>query len=445
MPENILLITVDDMNYNSAGFLGCPVPDVTPNMDALAGEGMTFKNSHVTVAICQPSRQAMMTGRYPHRNGAPGFDPIDEKIPTLQEELKKAGYMNGIIGKVDHLAPVHKYCWDSAVQAITPENGFGRDPKVYYQLCMSFLQKARKKGRPFFLMANSHDPHRPFAGSTDEIKKFWHPTPVSRRYTPEEVAIPGFLPDIPDVRREVAEYFTSVHRCDETVGEILRALKESGFAENTVVMFLSDNGMAFPFAKTNCYFTSTKTPWIVRWPGKIRPGSFDAEHFISGIDYMPTILDIVGVPIPEGLDGRSFAPILTGEDQEGRDSVYTVINTTAAHKSFPMRCIQNSRYGYIYNDWSDDQTLFVNESKAGLTYRAMVEAAKDNVEIGKRVHFFDYRTKEEFYDFEKDPDALVNLIDQPEYQGAIAGMKKCMLEKMKSTDDPLLENFIKAF
>ena len=110
----------------------------------------------------------------------------------------------------------------------------------------------------------------------------------------------------------MAQYYSSAHRCDETVGEVLRALKESGLEDSTLVMFLSDNGISMPFAKSNCYLTSTRTPWLVRWPGKVKPGVVDTEHFISGIDFMPTILEAAGLPAPAGMDGRSFLPLLTG-------------------------------------------------------------------------------------------------------------------------------------
>lgn len=441
MTPNILLITVDDMNYNSCGVFGSRIHNITPNIDKLASEGMCFQHSHVTIAVCQPSRQAMMTGRYPHRNGAPGFDPIDETVPTLQEQLTKSGYLNGIIGKIEHLAPEHKYCWDYAVHTIKEENGWGRNPEKYFEFSKEFIQKAKEEKSPFFLMVNSHDPHRPFAGSEDEVMSFGYSTEVSYQYKPEEIEVPGFLPDIPNVRKELAQYFSSVHRCDETVGEILRALDEMEMVENTIVMFLSDNGMAFPFAKTNCYLNSTRTPWIIRWPGVIKSGIKDETHFISGIDFMPTILDLVGLSQIEGMDGRSFLPILKGENDQVRNKIFTEFNTTAGKKKYPMRCIQTYKYGYIFNNWSDGDTFFINESKQGLTYKAMKDAAENDSQIANRIQMFDYRVKEEFYDFEKDPDGLNNLIHNPNYRDEIMKLKKDMYNVMKATNDPILEQF----
>jgi len=439
---NFLLITVDDMNYDSVGFLGSQVPDITPNIDQLARQGMSFHHAHVTAAICMPSRQCLMTGCYPHNNGAPGFDPIGEDIPTLQEELAKAGYLNGIVGKVDHLSPQHKYCWDSAVQVMNDADGQGRDPDVYYRLCLDFFQRARREKKPFFMMANSHDPHRPLAGSEQELKLFGRHIAARRVYQPEEIEVPGFLPDIPDVRREVAQYMTSVHRADESVGKVLLALRDAGYEQDTVVMFLSDNGMAFPFSKTNCYLASTKTPWIVRWPGVVPAGHQDTSHFITGIDYMPTILELAGLPQSRPMDGRSFLPILQGQALEDRQFAYTVINTNSRHMSFPMRGLQTARFGYIFNAWSDQKTTFVNESMAGLTYRAMVEAAQTDSEIRDRVRLFDYRVKEELYDFSNDPNGLVNLTGDPDSQDTLRQMRQTMLTFMKKSGDPLLKDFI---
>jgi len=444
---NVLLITADDMNYDSPGVAGCPVPDITPNLDKLASQGMRFVHAHVTIAVCQPCRSVWMTGRYPHRNGAMGFEAIRTDVPTLQESLRTAGYLNGILAKTKHLAPSSKFCWDTLVRV--GELGKGRDPDLYYQHAKAFFERARAEGKPFFLMANSADPHRPFAGSEQERarasrRKGGEPSPfpkASRYYSPDEVQVPGFLPDLPLVRKEVAEYFTSVHRCDETVGQVLRALSDTGFEDDTLVMFISDHGMAFPFAKTNCYLASTRTPWIVRWPGKVRPGRVDAKHFISGIDFMPTVLDAVGLPQVEGMDGRSFVPLLAGAEQQGRDHVFTVFHQTAGKRKYPMRSIQNARFGYLFNAWADGQTLFKNESQSGLTFKAMQAAAETSPSIADRVKLFQYRVPEELYHYEQDPCARNNLIDDPRYRDEIKRLQTEMLKVMEATDDPLLETF----
>jgi N-sulfoglucosamine sulfohydrolase len=438
---NILLITVDDMNYNSPGVSGCGVDGITPNIDRLAAEGIRFVHSHVTIAVCQPSRSVLMTGKYPHSNGAMGFEPIRQAVVTLQELLNEAGYLNGIIGKENHLAPREKFRWNMCVRTLVEGYGFGRDPAVYYEHSAGFIAEARRQGKPFFLMANVNDPHRPFAGSGSERKLWGCNTAVRRVFHPDEVQVPGFLPDLPDVRKEIAQYYTSVYRADETVGEIVRALKESGEEENTMVLFLSDNGMAFPFAKTNCYLNSTRTPWIVRWPGRVKAGAVDSTHFISGIDFMPTVLEAAGLAPATQMDGKSFLPLLIGEDQGDRTRVYTVFNKTIKGEEYPIRCVQNAKYGYIYNAWSNGETVFHNESQSGLTFKAMVSGAKLDKDIEERVRLFEYRVKEELYDFELDPDALCNLADNPDYRSVLAGLRQEMAEQMAACLDPLEPQF----
>lgn len=442
---NVLLITADDMNWDAPGCFGGKVPDLTPNIDRLAAEGMRFHHAHITIAVCMPSRSVLMTGRYPHRNGAEGFGPIDNDVPTLQEQLDKAGYINGILGKVAHLKPTEKFKWSMAHDF--KEMHFGRDPKLYYELAKEFFEKAKIKDTPFFLMANPHDPHRPFHNSLDEKKRFPEklknfPAP-STVYKENEVTVPGFLPDIHDVRKEVTQYYNSCRRCDDTAGAVLRALKQAGQEKNTLIMFLSDNGMAFPFSKTNCYLHSTRTPWIVKWPGNVKPNTIDKEHFISGIDFMPTILDAAGLPYPDGMDGKSFLPLLRGNEDRDRDKVFTVFHTTVAKRNYPMRCIQSHRFGYIYNPWSDGKTEFKNESQNGLTMKAMKEAAKTDKKIADRVKLFLYRVPEELYDFKDDPDAKNNIADNPKHKKQLTKMRKEMLTWMIDTKDHLESEFRK--
>lgn len=439
-PPNVLLITVDDMNWDTVGVYGRGLPGCTPGIDALAARGVRFDHAHVTAAVCQPSRQSMMTGRYPHNMGAPGFDPIDPATPTLQEQLRAAGYLNGILGKVAHLAPEAKFCWDMVRRV--GDLGAGRSPRCYGEAARAFLAAARRSGRPFFLMANSHDPHRPFSGSRDEGEEMRRAAErPSRVYRADEITVPGFLPDLPDVRTEVAQYASSSRRADDTVGAVLAALAEAGFEEDSLVMFLSDNGMAFPFAKTNCYLHSTKTPWIIRWPGRIPAGTVDREHFVCGADFAPTILDAARLPPLPGMDGRSFLPVLRGERQAQRESVFTVFNVTAARRAYPMRCVQDRRWGYIFNAWSDGRTAFVNESQTGLTMAAMRRAAQGDEGVASRVRHFLYRVPEELYDFERDPDALRNLVGDCECGYELRRMRRLLAAEMGRTRDPLLGAF----
>lgn len=439
---NVLLFTADDMNGDSVGAFGCDVPGTTPNLDRLAGQGMRLERAHVTIAVCQPCRNVLQSGLYPHRNLGEGFHNVRKAdAPTLLETLKAAGYRCGILGKVGHSTPKPGLEWHMSHDM--NELGRGRDPKTYGGFAREHILAADQAGQPFFLMANSHDPHRPFAGSDQEKQSFkgYTPTAPSRWFKPDDVKVPGFLPDLPDVRLEIAEYYSSVRRCDDTVGEVLAAVEATGHADDTFVLFLSDHGMALPFAKTNCYLHSTRTPCIARWPGAVKPGTVDRDHFVSGIDVFPTILDACGLPVPDGLDGFSFVPVLRGGKQEGRDMVFTQFHETAGRNRYPMRAVHDGRFGYIFNAWSDGKRAFRNESQSGRTMKAMNEAAKEGSEIAARVNVFIHRTVEELYDFDADPDALVNLIGRPEHKTDAGRICKALEAWMVRTEDPALEAF----
>jgi|JI10StandDraft_1071094.scaffolds.fasta_scaffold05281_6 N-sulfoglucosamine sulfohydrolase len=451
---NILLITADDLNYDTPGFAGGKMPGITPHLDQLAAQGIRFTKAHVAVAVCQPSRQCLMTGRYPHRNGSTGFYPITAGVPTLIEVLKTAGYHSGILGKVTHLQPRTKFPWD--FQQDRDTLGEGRDPALFHRYTTEFLRQAKAAGRPFILMANSHDPHRPWAGSPQEkahaqqvaagkpvggdLGGASFPAPA-RTYQASDAAVPGFLPVLPAVRQEMAEYYASVHRGDESVGEILRALKESGLEESTLVLFLSDNGISMPFAKSNCYLASTRTPLVIRWPGKTRPGRVESTSFVSSIDLMPTILDAIGVPPPPDMDGRSFLPLLLDATKTARSAVFTCYNDTSAKKPFPMRCLQTKDYGYIFNAWSDGQRTYRSEGMNGQSFPAMREASTTDQEIAARIQVLTRRTSEELYDIANDPDALHNLANDPQHHATLLQMRGEMLAWMKQTSDPLAPTY----
>jgi N-sulfoglucosamine sulfohydrolase len=339
----------------------------------------------------------------------------------------------------------------------------GRSQELYGKFTAEFLGQVKKAGKPFFLMVNAHDPHRPFdnrkpaserklAEEPSETpsgdkkrkgKRADYPAP-SRIYQPDEIVIPGFLPDLPPIREEIAQYYSSVSRADDVVGRVLVELEKAGFAKNTLVMLKSDHGIPVPFAKTNVWRHSTLTPWIVRWPGTVKPGTHETDHLVAGVDFAPTILDALGVDSMKGMDGRSFLPVLKGKKQKGREFVYTHINTIASGRSYAMRSLQGKRYGLIWNGWHDGKTTFRNESMSGLTWKAMVKAAENDPALAKRVKHYLYRAPFEFYDYESDRDALKNLIDSQEHGELIAQYGQELLKLMTKTKDHETPNYRKA-
>ncbi len=432
---NILFVTVDDMSCDSVGAFGCKLEGTTPNIDQLAAEGRRFLRAHVVVGNCYPSRNVMFSGRYPHNSGVEGFyqvKPID--FPVVCDLMQSAGYYTAIRGKVSHSTPYQPYAWD-ADHSILPngKKAHFKDAKSYYTSTKAGIDAAKEVGKPFWLNINISDPHKPFWFSKD-------PHATSRIYKADEVPVPGFLPDDPAIRAELALYYSSVRRADDCFGEIMHALDESDQKENTVIIFLSDHGMPFPFAKTQLYHHSTRTPLIIKWPGVTKAGSSE-EALVSAIDFLPTMMDIVESEHPEGLDGRSFLPLIRGEEQENRDVIFKEYNENAGGGRNPMRGVQTAKFLYLFNPWSDGKRVMGTATKGTATWRAMKKLAAGGSAIAERVGLLDHRVLEEFYDVESDPDCRINLIADLDHAEEVARHRKLMKEWMKRTGDGALLAF----
>ncbi|MCW2765970.1 MAG: hypothetical protein JWO11_1929 [Nocardioides sp.] len=447
---NILLFTIDDAALETLGFFGGR-RGITPNIDRLASQSTVFGRAHVPLAVCQPSRSALMTGLYPHRNGAEGFGPIDDGVPVLNDVLRQQDYLTGILSKVEHLAPFERFGWDLALWQ--DDLGQGRNPAKYAAAAADFFARSKNEDRPFFLMANSNDPHRPFFGAAEEKKQF---TPAelattatpSAVYTADTVKVPGFLPDLPDVRTELAQYESSTRRADDTVGAVLAELTNAGLDDDTIVVFFSDNGMALPFSKANAYVQSTHTPLMVRWPGVARPGRVDKQHFVCTIDLFPTLCLAAGGTPPADIDGRDLTSLLQGRHQGDRDEIHTVFHETSAKQRFEMRAVSDDQWSYIWNPWSDGTVSYKNESMNGLTWPAMVAAAKTDPKVAARVELFLHRVPEELYDLRHDPDSLVNLAPAPgedpapSVRAVLRRLRASTEEWMTEKADPLHDRYV---
>ena len=443
---NILIITVDDMNADSIGAYGCKLPGTTPNIDKLSKSSLNFSHAHVQVGNCMPSRNVMWSGLYPHNNRVEGFYQVkDAKYPTLTTLMKQAGYFTAIRNKVTHSTPYNPYPWDQVLDVLEDgSKAHVKDAKSYGESTRRGIKAAEKAGKPFCLMVNIADPHKPFYaqgrnGTT--IKDKFVPSKV---FSASQVPIPGFLFDDPVVRKELAMYYSSVRRSDDAVGGVLEALDASGQADNTVVMFLSDHGMPFPFAKTQLYHHSTHTPLMVRWPGVTKPNSRESTHMVSAVDFLPTLLEIVGAKaLAKKTDGRSFASIVKGEAQSNRDFVVKVYNENSGASRDPMRAIQTRKFLYLFNPWSNGTRVFATATTGTQTYKRMAKLAETNSFLKKRLHLYKHRVVEELYDVEKDPDCLVNLIDSDEHQAELKKLRSQLESWMVATNDHALNSFRK--
>lgn len=453
-PLNILLITADDLDRNSLGCFGSTVPGISPNIDRFASQSIRFEKAFVNAAICVPTRAIIATGLYGNNSGVNGFNKMKEgsTIPLLMEILRSHNYATGILGKLSHSTPKADFKWDYQIDA-PKDLGFGRSPSLYYEKTKAFLADCQQKEKPFYFMINSADPHRPFFNpneSADSLSLRMNQPKArveemlkiqgvpSRIYSPDEITVPGFLPDLPKVREELSYYFNSVKRLDDVFGKIMQALEESGYADNTLVIFISDNGIAMPFAKANVYNASNRSPFIIRWPGTIKKGSVNSTDIISIIDFMPTVLEVLNITAPNKIDGKSFLPLLKGSRQSGRDKAYMEIDYKNSGGPTPMRSVVTKQWTYIYNAWVDGERVYENNNE-GVTMRAMEEAAKNDPVIAERIKVYRMRMPEELYDIKKDPDCLHNLINEPALKKQLALLRKDLEAWMIKTNDPLLK------
>lgn len=431
---NLLLITADDLDWSIPGFMGGRA-GLMPNLDALAARSHRFLSNRTVAPICMPSREALMTGLLPHRSGGTGFTAIKSGTPTLTSLLQQAGYFAGVVHKSDHMQPYECFQWDYIQQSKD------RSTLIQADGARVAIEEARNNGKPFFVNCNSNDPHRPFYGSPGGMKVDHGetgPYKIAREVQPAEVTVPPILEDLPDVRRELSQYWNSAQRLDVSIGNILKVLEESGEADNTAVVFCSDHGMPFPFAKATCYDHGTRVPVLISWPGMGPPRDILAQT--THMDILPSLLEFLGVDVPAGLDGRSWMPLLRGETQEGRDFTVTQVNTLSSGYAYPMRAIQDMRYSLVFSPWARGPLKYRSESMMGLTYNAMAEAAKSDARIAARVEQLVTGYPIGFYDLKSDPGQRINLIDNKRHAARIKYMADQLLAQMEKTGDPELAN-----
>jgi N-sulfoglucosamine sulfohydrolase len=439
-PFNVLFMTADDMNGFMPGWMGNPLKP-TPNMDAFAATAHRFTDNHDAAPICQPSREAMLTGLWPHRSGGLGFNPINAGVPTLATVLKNHGYFIAALNKLEHMKPQSCFPWDYST------NDSGRNPPMIEEEVAKAIQQAQ--GKPFFISCNMRDPHRPWpalnqAGGAAGGGPRWatNGSPiddVTTKITAKQVTVPSFLEDLPPIREELAHYYNAVQRLDLSFGKAMAALQASGEMERTIVLFVSDHGMPFPLSKATCYRNGSWCPVTLRWPGMGSPQVF--AEMTQSIDIMPTLLDLLGIAKPD-MDGRSWVPLFKGEKQANRDYIINNVNGVASGNQFPMRVVQTKTSALVVTPWSNGKNRFAGiDSMGGLSYQAMVDAAQSNPRIKKRVEQYTIGYPMAFYDLVADPDQRENAIANPAHASEIKRLQDILMHYMVTTKDPQLDNY----
>jgi N-sulfoglucosamine sulfohydrolase len=430
-----LLIIADDQGLD-LGCYGNPAI-ATPHIDAFAASAVRFTHGFSTVSSCSPSRSVLYTGLFNHTSGQYGLahdihnqSTIDD-VESLPRLLKAAGYATGVVGKL-HVKPPQVYPFDYHVEG--GEIAGNRDVSAMARKAGEFL--AANKSRPFLLVVGFSDPHRNQTGFANARSY----TDVPKHaYDPAAVRVPGHLPDWPEVRQDLADYYESVTRLDHGVGMILRELETSGRARDTLVIYVSDNGIPFPGAKTTLYDAGIHLPLVVRAPERGRAGATTAA-MASWIDVAPTILDWTGVAGPSryGLPGRSLLPALgTPGEPRAWDEVYASHTFHEITMYYPMRAVRTRRYKYILNLAHPLRYPQASDILDSPTWKAV--AGRQPKKMGHLdVASYFQRPAEELYDIERDPNEAHNLASDPAASAVLKELRTKMTAFRERTRDPWL-------
>ncbi|MCL5269938.1 MAG: sulfatase, partial [bacterium] len=347
---NIIHIIVHDLG-NSLACLG--YPDVqTPNLDALAAEGVRFTNHFCNSTACSPARGCLMTGRYAHANGLISLAHMGIVLPeseqTIVDVMNGAGYETYNFGTQHERArQKNRYKHLDKVECMYVEDMANN--------MIDFLKHHKPSDGPFYANGGTFDVHQPWNTRLKLGPKPGTHAPIDlgperrafqARYKADELTIPPFLPDMPHFRQELRQFYGIISHMDAQIGRILDTLKETGLDQDTLVYFTTDHGIGFPRAKGTLYDPGLTTAMIMRWPGRFKAG-LECPHPTSHVDLLPTLMELLDLPIPERVQGRSYAPSLLGRAYSPAECLFMERNF---HGDFdPMRAVRTGRHKLIRN------------------------------------------------------------------------------------------------
>jgi arylsulfatase A-like enzyme len=410
---NFIVFIADDAAWNDCGPYGNDKIK-TPNINKLAEEGVVFDNAFLTTSSCSPSRCSILTGRYPHSTGAQELHmPLPSGQVLFAGELQKVGYYTALAGKYHIGDPRQEF-----------DTIYGGGPSG----CENWVTalENRPKDKPFFMWLAANDPHR-----------VYQPNTIPEPHDPAEVIVPPFLPDADSTRKDLALYYDEISRLDNYLGLVMEVLKEQGVDENTLVIYMTDNGRPFPRAKTRMYDSGIKTPFIVRWPAKIEKGRTGA--LISSIDIAPSLCELAGANLSETFQGVSFVPVLNDYSAETRDYIAGEHNWHD-YRAFE-RAIRNHNFLYIRNAFPELNASPPADAVGSLTYREMIKMHREGKLNEYQLDcFVAPRPAEELYDVANDPFQFTNLAANPDYAGTLNEMRKVLDAWSLEFDDKIPEN-----
>ncbi len=391
---NFLFILADDCTYNVLQLYGGRDLN-TPNIDRLAQEGIKFNRAYAAMSMCAPFRAELYTGLYPVRNGvAWNHSKARPGTKSVCHHLGDLGYRIGLSGK-KHASPAETFPFED-VKGFPAGDGVRR-----------FMTADRQQ--PFCLFLCSHSPHAPWTAGD------------ASQFDADKLTLAPVQHDNGPTREAMTRYLAEVADLDREVGEALELLKETGQADNTLVVFSSEQGWALGFAKWSNWNLGVHTALVARWPGRIAAGT-KTDALVQMADVLPTFVDAAGGDPPSyGLDGSSFLPVLLGEATRHRDYVYCVHNNVPEGEPYPIRSIRDDEFHYLMNLSSNAayHEKHVMAKNSRLVWWPALEAADARGDKAARRLMDKYRNRpaEELYRVDTDPYETENLATDPDYVG----------------------------
>ncbi len=404
MKKNVLhIITHDTGRYLEC--YGAPVK--TPNINKIAEEGVIFTNYFCTAPQCSPSRASMFSGLFPHNNGVYGLSHrgfiLKEDIPYLPKILKENGYHTYLFG-IQHETSRDK-SETLGYEKVIESNSYSCIDII--PDLIEFLNS--KPSEPFFISVGFSETHLPW--------------PIVENFD-KNIKVPDFLPDVDEVKRDMAGFNIEIDKVDKAIGEIVKTLKKNNLYENTLIIFTTDHGLPLPGAKATLFDPGIGIFLIVKGEGF--EGGKKINCLSSNVDFMSTILDYLGIEIPKNIQGKSLMPVIKGEKEEIRDEIFIELTYHAGYD--PQRGIRTKKYKYIK---SFEFRPFY--------FPPLIDPSFSK-EYFKKLGYFDkIRPFEMFFDLERDPFEKENLIDRQDYKDIIEGIRNKLKKWMKDTEDFLVK------
>lgn len=442
-PPNIVFMVSDDHSVPHIGAYGFPVR--TPNLDRFAAQGVLFDRMFTTAPQCAPSRASFATGRSAVAARVTRFSsPLPRDIETFPEILRReAGYYTGICRRAHHLDgwtdsgnTLSPAIWKEHDMLSVPERfdyvkmGGGRETTT--ATVNEFLDRV-PAGRPFILWVNFNDPH--------------HPWNAPRVQDPATLPMPADWPDVPELRDDFSRYLDEVTRLDEEFQWVLDSLDRRGLAENTIVVFVGDNGSPLPRGKGALHERGVNVPLIVRWPAGM-PGGRRTRSLISGEDFAPTFLEAAGLRPPAAMTGRSFLPLLRNTpDYRPRGYLFamrgvhgaSIFNESTPSSGYDLgRMVRDDRYKLIIN-YTPGMPYAPTDSRIEPGWQR-IAALHGTGKLDPRFAAMWFRLPRpivELYDLETDPAEMNNLAGKPEAAAIEYRLKVALQEKMITDYDYL--------